>query len=123
MASVRIEAAPPLDLLVDTGATGFLALSDAAAKQAGLTVPGRAATSGLSVSLSGVNPERMVRAHTVRMGGLTLHDVPVQVYAPAANARAPSGLIGTGLLRQFRVALDLPGRRLHLTPPPVIVVR
>jgi hypothetical protein len=56
------------------------------------------------------------------MGGLSLHDVPVQVYAPAANMLAPSGLIGAGLLRQFRVALDLPGGRLDLTPPPITIL-
>ena len=121
-ARVAIEAAPPMDLLVDTGATGFLALSEAAALQAGLTAPGRSVGRSLSVSLGGVHPERTALAHTVRLGGLTLHEVPVQVYAPAANAPAATGLIGTGLLRQFRVRLDLAGRRLTLTPPPVMVL-
>jgi predicted aspartyl protease len=121
-ARVQIEAAPPLQLLIDTGATGFLALSESAARQAGLTGPGRSASQGLSVSLSGLNPERTVHAHTVRIGGLTLRDIPVQVYAPVANAPAPAGLIGSGLLRPFRVALDLPGRRLHLTRPPITIL-
>ena len=58
----------------------------------------------------------------IRMGPLTLHDVPVQVYA-AANAPAPSGLIGSGLMRQFRVTLDLSARRLWLTPPPITILR
>ena len=121
-ASVTIEAAPAMDLLVDTGATGVLALSAAAARQAGLTAPGRQVGQSLSVSLGGLQAEQTTLAHTVRLGGLTLHDVPVQVYSPAANAPAATGLIGTGLLRQFHVRLDLPGRRLTLTPPPVRVV-
>ena len=35
--------------------------------------------------------------------------------------RRRRGLVGAGLLRQFRVALDLPARRLHLTPPPLMI--
>ncbi|WP_293679075.1 aspartyl protease family protein [uncultured Phenylobacterium sp.] len=122
-ATVHIEAAAPMDLLVDTGATGFLALSEAAARRAGLTAPGRPVSRGLSVSLSGLNPERTVRARIVRMGGLTLRDVPVQIFTPATNAPAASGLIGAGLLQPFRVALDLPARRLHLTPPAITILR
>jgi predicted aspartyl protease len=121
-ASVRIEAARPIDLLIDTGATGFLALSEAAARDAGLTAPGRRTSQSLSVSLSGLNPETVAHAHTVALGPLKLHDVPVQVYAPAANVPSPSGLVGTGLLRQFRLALDLANRRLYLIPPPLMVV-
>lgn len=121
--AVRIETAPPLELLVDTGATGYLALSEQAARDAGLTAPGRRVSQGLSVSLSGLHPELSVRARTVRLGPLTLHDVPVQVYSPTANAPSPSGLIGTGLLRQFRIALDLANRTLHLVPPSLLVVR
>lgn len=119
---VRIEDAPPVSLLVDTGASSHLALSQAAARQAGLTAPGRRTSQGLSVSLGGLNPEIMAFAHTVRLGPLTLHDVPVQIYSPAATAPAPSGLIGMGLLHPFRVSLNLPARRLDLTPPPLLVM-
>ena len=121
-ASVRIEAARPIDLLIDTGATGFLALSEAAARDAGLTAPGRRTSQSLSVSLSGLNPETTAHARTVALGPLKLHDVPVQVYAPAANVPSPAGLVGTGLLRQFRLALDLANRRLYLVRPPLMVV-
>ncbi|WP_293905063.1 pepsin/retropepsin-like aspartic protease family protein [Phenylobacterium sp.] len=122
MIPVQVEAAPAVDVLLDTGATGLLALSNAAARQAGLLAPGRQVSEGHSVSLGGLSPERLAVAQVVRIGGLALHDVGVQVYAPAANAPAPSGLLGTGLLRQFRMALDLAGQRLYLVPAPLLVV-
>lgn len=121
-AQVRIEDSPPLDLLVDTGASSHIALSQAAARRVGLTAPGRRTSQGLSVSLGGLHPEINAVARTVRLGPLTLHDVPVQIYSPAATAPSPSGLIGMGLLNPFRVSLNLPARRLDLTPPPLLVM-
>ena len=53
---------------------------------------------------------------------MTLRDADVQIYTPAANLPAPSGLLGTGLFRQFRMALDLGGDRLVLTRSGLIVV-
>lgn len=121
-ATVRVEAAAPIEVLVDTGATGVLALSEAAAKDAGLLAPGRRVTRAHSVSLGGLSVDRMVVAGSLQVGGVALRDVAVQVYAPAANAPAPSGLLGTGLLGRFRMALDLAGRRLVLTPPSLMVL-
>lgn len=120
--SVQIEDAPALDVLVDTGASGVLALSTAAATQAGLLAPGRQVSSAHSVSLGGLSLDRLVTARTVRIGGMTLHQADVQVYTPAANAPAPSGLLGTGLFRQFRMGLDLAGDRLVLVRPGLIIV-
>ena len=122
LARVQIEAAAPVDLLIDTGATGDLALSDAAARRAGLTAPGRLVRQGHSISLSGLNPARTAIAATVRLGELSLRNIDVQIYAPAASAPGPVGLVGAGLLRPFRVALDLNGGRLWLTPAPLRVV-
>lgn len=94
MVPVQVEGAPPLDVLVDTGASGLLALSQNAARAAGLLAPGRQIDSAHSVSLGGLSLNRMVRASSVQVGGLTLRDADVQVYTPAANAPAPSGLLG-----------------------------
>lgn len=117
MVDLQVEGHPPIEVLVDTGASGILALSDEAAQQAGLLAPGRRMTRTHSVSLGGVSLDRMAYATVVRIGDLTLEEVPVQVYAPAAHAPAPSGLLGAGLFRRFRMALDLRGDRLFLTPP------
>ncbi|MBU1376437.1 MAG: aspartyl protease family protein [Alphaproteobacteria bacterium] len=120
--AVRIEDAPALDVLVDTGASGVLALSAPAATRAGLLAPGRQVSSAHSVSLGGLSVDRLVTASTIDVGGMTLHQTDVQIYTPAANAPAPSGLLGTGLFRQFRMALDLGGDRLVLVRPGLIVV-
>lgn len=122
MVSVHIEDGPPFEVLVDTGASGLLALSASAAQQQGLLAPGRRVTSAHSVSLGGLSLDRMVTARTLRIGDMTLRDADVQVYTPAANAPAPSGLLGTGLFRQFRMALDLGGGRLFLVRPGLIIV-
>lgn len=122
MVSVQIEDAPPLDVLVDTGASGLLALSANAATDAGLLAPGRRVSSARSVSLGGLSLDRLVTAQTVRIGGMTLRDADVQIYTPTANAPLPSGLLGTGLFRQFRMALDLGGDRLFLVRSGLIIV-
>lgn len=123
-ASVQVEAAPPIDVLVDTGASGILALSEAAARDAGLLAPGRTVRRAHSVSLGGLSLDRVVIARTVRIAGLTLRDVPVQIYRPAIQSAAPSGLLGAGLFARHRMALDLGGGRLYLVPPsPVVLSR
>ncbi len=122
MLPVTVENAPPQEVLVDTGASGVLALSAAAATQAGLLAPGRPVETAHSVSLGGLSLDRRVTASTLRVGGLTLRETDVQIYRPAANAPAPSGLLGTGLFRQFRMGLDLGGERLVLVRSGLIVV-
>lgn len=121
MLPAQIEAGPPLELLVDTGAAGAIALSERAAQQAGLLAPGRRVTPAHSVSLGGLSLDRRVTARTANIGGLALRNVEVQVYRPAANAPAPSGLIGAGLFARFRMALDLAGDALHLAPPALVI--
>ena len=120
--SVQIEDAPALDVLVDTGASGVLALSSSAATQVGLLAPGREVSAAHSVSLGGLSLDRLVTARTVRVGGMTLRDADVQIYRAAANAPAPSGLLGTGLFRRFRMGFDLAGERLVLVRPGLIIV-
>ncbi|HEY0651065.1 aspartyl protease family protein [Phenylobacterium sp.] len=123
MATVQVENAPPLKVLVDTGAAGVLALSENAAQQAGLLAPGRKVSRAHSVSLGGLSLDRRVTARTVAVGDLVLRNVDVQVYRPAANAPAPSGLLGAGLFSRFRMALDLGAERLHLVPPSPMIIR
>jgi predicted aspartyl protease len=115
--AVRVEDAAPVDVMVDTGATGLLALSAAAARDAGLVAPGRAIAAARSVSLGGLSLDRVAVARTVQIAGLTLRNVGVQIYTPGRNSPAPAGLLGAGFLRRFRIALDLGESRLHLIRP------
>jgi predicted aspartyl protease len=122
-ATVHVEAAPPLDVLVDTGATAILALSEDAARATGLLAPGRPVTRAHSVSLGGLSLDRMVVARSIRLGGVTVRNAAVQVYSPGKSTPAPAGLLGSGLLGRFRMALDLPAEMLVLTPPALTIVR
>jgi len=123
MTAVRVEAAAPVDVLVDTGATGTLALSTEAARNAGLLAPGRRVARAHSVSLGGVSLDQMVRARSVEAGGVTLRSTDVQIYSPSARGPIPQGLLGTGFLRRFRTILDLGEGRLLLVPPGPLLVR
>jgi len=113
---VRIEDAPPVEMLLDTGATGALALSEATARAAGL-LDGRPMRRSPAVTLGGVSEDGLVTARRVEFGGHVVRDVEIQVYRPAPHAPAPSGLVGLGVLGRFHLALDLPGARVFLIGP------
>lgn len=120
--AIQVEAAEPVEVLVDTGSSSLLALSEAAARQAGLLAAGRPAQSAHSVSLGGLRLNRVVVARSVGIASVRIDNVAVQIYQPAPNAPAPSGLLGGGLFRRFRMALDLGGGWLHLVRPSPLVV-
>jgi hypothetical protein len=119
MATVRIEDSPPIEVMVDTGATGALALSEASARAAGL-FDGRPMRVGQSVTLGGISQDGMVRARRLAFAGHAVEDLDVQIYRPAANAPVPGGLLGLGVLGRFHMALDLAGgtRALNGPDPP-----
>lgn len=116
MVEVRIERAPAVEVMLDTGATGGLALSENAARAAGL-LDGRPLRTSPSVTLGGVTQDGMVQARRVAFAGEVVRDLEVQIYRPAANAPVPNGLLGLGVLERFRLALDLAGGRLLLIGP------
>ena len=120
--AVKIEDADPVDVLVDTGSSRLLALSEAAARKVGLLSPGRTQGAAQSVNLGGFSLNRIVTARSVRIGILDLPSVDIQIYRPAFGAGGPEGLLGTGLFRQFRMGLDLGGKRLVLLRPPLSVI-
>jgi predicted aspartyl protease len=119
--TVIVDGAP-LKVMVDTGATGALALSEEAAERAGLLGDGRRVRRAHSVSLGGLSLDRIVVAEAIQAAGMTVRRAPVQIYSPGAPGPLPAGLLGVGFLRGFRMALDLPGRRLVLTRPGPLIV-
>jgi predicted aspartyl protease len=116
MVEVRIEQAAPVEVMLDTGATGALALSEETARGAGL-MDGRPLRRAQSVTLGGVTEDGLVLARRLRFAGHELEDVAVQIYRPAAHAPVPAGLLGLGVLERFRLSLDLPGERVFLSGP------
>lgn len=116
MTAVSIEGAAPVDLMVDTGATSEVALSEPVAQKLGL-LDGRPMNLGRSVSLGGLGQDRVVHAQEVDFAGRKLKDVEVQVFKPSAPAPLPAGLLGVGILRRYRVGLDLNAGVMWLTGP------
>ena len=116
MTEVSIEGGAPVEVMVDTGATSEIALAEATAERLGL-LDGRPTGTGRSVSLGGLSRDRVVRAASVEFAGRRLSDVEVQVFTPAMRGPLPDGLLGVGILRRYRVGLDLGAGRLWLTGP------
>jgi predicted aspartyl protease len=118
MTSVSIEGSAPVEVMVDTGATSDLALSQNTAQALGLLAD-RRITTGRSVSLGGMSQDQVVRAQWVEFAGRPLKDVEVQIFTPTTPAPLPAGLLGVGILKRYRVALDLSAGVLWLTPAAV----
>lgn len=116
MSEVQIEGARRIQAMIDTGATGALALSEAVATAAGL-LQGREIGTGRSVGIGGLADHRLVFARDVAFGPLRLKNVPVQIFRPSRASPAPGALLGVMILRHFRTVLDLGAGRLYLGPP------
>src|SRR5205814_1585973 len=84
MVGVSVETAPPVQVMLDTGATGALALSEASARSVGL-LDGRPLRSGASVTLGGVSEDGVALARRIAFAGRELADVEVQIYRPTAH--------------------------------------
>jgi predicted aspartyl protease len=111
LAQVSVEGAP-LEVLVDTGATGFLGLSQAAAEQAGLT--GRDERSGRSVVLGGMAASRVIRASRFAFAGEEVRGIDIHIIELPNVPGFPKGLMGVEALRRFRVLIDAGGGRMRL---------
>jgi len=122
MAKVSIEGAQPVEVMVDTGATSEIALSHSAAEKLGL-LDGRPMGTGRSVSLGGLSRDRVVRAASVEFAGRRLTDVEVQVFTPSVQGPLPDGLLGVGILKRYRVGLDMGAGRLWLAGPATPALR
>lgn len=114
IAEVVVEGAP-VRAVVDTGSSSLLALSDEAARTAGL-LDGRPEQSGSSIVLGGVARTRMVRAQSVALGGEAWRNVATAVYTGRALPNYPEALLGMEAFAGRNVILNLGDGRLHLAP-------
>lgn len=113
VASVVVEG-EPLDVVVDTGASGALALTRTVAEAVGL-LDGRGVRPGASIVLGGVAQGGVVEARSLQFGGLSLEDVDVQILPLPPIPGFPRGLLGLEVLRPYRAVLDHRGGTLHLS--------
>ena len=106
-----------VEVALDTGASGALALSGETAQTLGL-LDGRRVRTARSITFGGVSEDRVVRAERLTFADTHFDDVFIAIYSPARGAPVPPGLLGVGVLERFRVILDQAGGRLHLLPAP-----
>jgi predicted aspartyl protease len=103
VARIMIEGAP-LEVLVDTGATGLIGLSQAAAQEIGLaTRPGRESR---SVVLGGVARSRVVNAESVEFAGRAFRNVDLHIIELPNVPGFPKGLMGVEALKGRRIVMD-----------------
>lgn len=113
-AEVLVEGAR-VKALVDTGSSALLALSEGAARLAGL-LDGRPERAGSSIVLGGVARARMIQARTVALGREAWRDVTTAVYADRALPNYPQALLGMQAFAGRDVILDIGDGALHLAP-------
>ena len=102
-----------LELMLDTGALALLALSDQAARAAGL-LDGRPQQWAPAIGFGGFTRDRLVQAGPVEIAGRPYGEIPVQIYAPGRGAPVPKGLVGVQAFDAFRLILDMPRAALHI---------
>ena len=112
---VMIDGAP-LEVVVDTGASGALSVSSDVAEALGL-LRGRAVSWGRSISFGGLSRTQVVEVDSFSFAGRDYRGVPVHVYTAPAKGLIPDGLLGVGLLENYRVILDQAKGVLHLARP------
>jgi predicted aspartyl protease len=103
LAKVEIEGVP-FEVLVDTGATGFLGLSAAAAQSLDLT--GRQERVGHSVVLGGAARSRVIQVRRFAFAGQEARDIDVHILELPNVPGFPKGLLGIEALRAPRVVID-----------------
>lgn len=108
VARVQVEG-HGVEAVVDTGSSSALALSERAARTAGLLDAGRPARTETGVTFGGAGADRLVTADSLILPGRRpLRDVTVQVFpTPAGLGHVPDALLGVGAFLRDRVLLDL----------------
>lgn len=115
-ARIRVEETV-LDLLVDTGSTAGVSLSETTAENAGL-LDGREAEQSRRIVMGGVSAGRIVQASQLTVAGRALGESEVHIYADQAAPGFPRGLIGLQIIGRERVWVDLAGGRLAVAGLP-----
>lgn len=112
----KVNGEKDLYFLVDTGATQSI-LDTETAKTLGAVQSGDfSITTG-----SGAMKMQFMTLNSIRLGDLTLNDIPVAV-APLKKFSnnllvKPAGLIGANILKRFLLTIDYPNERIELRAP------
>jgi len=102
--------------LIDTGGDCFI-LDPGIAEELGIEI----AASMMGMFAGGMEAEvGFAMAQTLKLGGVTLHSVPISVLPTGGmqiGGHQLDGIVGTGVLKQFLSTIDYPGDRLVLRDP------
>lgn len=109
-AETTVEGAE-IEAVIDTGASTLLALSDSAAREAGL-MDGRPRREGSSIVLGGVIGSIVVRARTVTFADALYRDVATPIFPDRPLPGFPRALLGMGAFAGRPLRLDLGAGRL-----------
>ncbi len=108
--TITVEGAT-VEAIVDTGASGLLALSRQSAHGAGL-LDGRDQARGSSLVLGGAVASTLVEARTVTFGDRLYERVQTAIYSDVAAPGYPAALIGMEAFAGQRMIVDMGGGRL-----------
>ena len=108
--TITVEGAT-VEAIVDTGASGLLALSRESAHGAGL-LDGRDQARGSSLVLGGAVASTLVEARTVTFGDRLYERVQTAIYSDVAAPGYPAALIGMEAFAGQRMIVDMGGGRL-----------
>lgn len=114
---VSINGHPPVDLILDTGAT-LTCIDSGLAREWGL--PEQRLTGGIVVGIGASGGVRMHRVDSVRVGAAVARRLSVcsmDLQALRTVSSDVRGLLGLNVLRNFRMTLDFDRRVLRLAPP------
>lgn len=110
---VEVEGSAPIAVVIDTGASAALSLTEDAAESIGL-LDGRDTRSAQSIVLGGATWGRVVEAETLTFAGRTIEDADVHIFRNQPIPGFPKGLLGHGVLRRSRVVFNHGAGRMHL---------
>lgn len=111
---IRLNGRRPLQLLLDTGASG-ISISSRVAEKAGLEILG-----GESAEVHGIGDQKprdslIYLAASVDIGDVRFTDFPVEAFR-AARTDDYDGLIGADVFKKFQVSIDFHKSELVLSP-------
>ena len=113
-AEVTVEGAV-MRAVIDTGFSSLIALSEGAAKTAGL-LDGRPEKTGSSIVLGGTAQARVIETRTITFGDDLWRGVATPVFADSPLPNYPDALLGVAAFEDREVSLDLGRGRLHVSP-------
>jgi predicted aspartyl protease len=115
---VSLNGGPPALFIMDTGFNGAMRIAPSLARRQKL-LEGQTSQGVTVGAIGGDAPGAIAYVRQIRLGGVSFASVPAlfsDTWPSASYTDRVEGLLGLGLLSQFRVIVDWPHDRLFLIP-------